>query len=93
MSVPPTNTERALFPERSTHFLWAEFDQLPRVLRDLINFAPINVGTGFVYAQLKAGSPVEAVARAAFSRWRRYTRELALRHYGPTHPQVEVHDA
>lgn len=93
MTAPATNA-RPVPPGRPrTHFLFEEFDALPRLMRDLINYAPVNVGTGYVVRQLAAGQRLEDVARAAIKRWRRYSRFDALAHYGPTHPQVASHDA
>lgn len=90
MTVPDRNASPALDPRRATHFLWSEFDALPRLLRDLMNYTPVSVGTGYVFRQIAAGQPVEVVARQAFARWKRYARAAALHHYGPTHPQAEA---
>lgn len=87
------NGQVATDARNRTHFLWEEFDRLPRLIRDLLNYTPHVAGTGFVYRQIMDGSPVQAVARAAVRRWRRYAREETLRLYGPTHPSVSGDDA
>lgn len=71
-----------------TYFSWKEFDDLPQVLRDLINYSPTSVGTGYVYRQLREGWEIEHIAIAAVKRWRSYARRDALRLYGPDHPQA-----
>jgi hypothetical protein len=86
---PQANTAAAMDLRHATHFRWEEFDRLPRILRDLMNYSPVNVGTGYVYQQLLDGSSVESVARAAVARWRKYAQRQALALYGPTHPQVD----
>lgn len=87
------NVTPAADPRHATHFLWEEFDRLPRLIRDLMNYTPHPVGTGFVYRQILDGSPIEAVARAAIRRWRGYARAQTLALYGPTHPSVSEPDA
>lgn len=94
MTVHSTrNGQSAPDHRRGTHFLWDEFDALPRVIRDLLNYTPHAAGTGYVFRQLRQGRPVEVVAREAYRRWSRYAREDTLALYGPTHPQVQSHDA
>lgn len=85
---PTPNTSRAVDLRHATHFSWDEFDRLPRILRDLMNYTPVNVGTGYVWAQIMGGSSIDAVARAAVTRWRGYARAQTLALYGPTHPSV-----
>ncbi len=85
-----TNHQGSENPRQATHFLWSEFDTLPQMIRDLINFGPVSVGTGYVYAQLQAGIDVEFVARQAVRRWRAYARQRALASYGPEHPSAGV---
>lgn len=97
MSEPdnPTwhNQSPAQDPRRRTYFSWEEFDRLPRLIRDLMNYTPVSVGTGYVWAQLMAGSAIEAVARAAHKRWSNYGRAQMLALYGPTHPQFAEYHA
>ena len=94
MTAPPIrNGQGAGDPRRGTYFSWAEFDALPRLMRDLMNYTPHAAGTGFVVRQLAEGVPLTVVARQAHTRWSRYAREETLRLYGPTHPQVQSHDA
>lgn len=82
------NTSHAL-NGRGTHFSWDEFDRLPRLIRDLMNYTPMNDDRGFVYRQIMDGSDVMAVARAAHRRWSGYARAQTHALYGPTHPQVQ----
>ncbi|PZQ63370.1 MAG: hypothetical protein DI570_09260 [Phenylobacterium zucineum] len=84
------NTERALNWERRTHFSWEEFDRLPKIIRDLMNYTPVNVGTGFVYGQIMGGGDIAAVARQAWHRWRRYSQQSLLKHYGSDHPGLRT---
>lgn len=90
MSAPGRNGQAAADKRRATHFTWAEFDALPRVIRDLMNYTPHAVGTGYVFRQLQAGAPLRVVARDASLRWARYARQETLRLYGPAHPQASV---
>lgn len=91
MTRPPlANAEGALNAQRGTYFSWDEFDRLPRVIRDLMNYSPVNVGTGFVWRQIAQGGDVAAVARAAYLRWRRYAQQHLLHHYGPDHPNLRA---
>ena len=86
--APIRNGQVAADRRRSTHFLWDEFDALPPLMRDLMNYTPLAVGTGYVFRLLREGAPLQVVARDAVARWRRYAREETLKLYGPTHPQV-----
>lgn len=90
MSAPATrNGQAAADPRRSTYFSWEEFDRLPKLIRDLMNYTPHAVGTGFVFRQIMDGGDIRAVARSAYVRWRGYARAETLRLYGPTHPQLQ----
>lgn len=88
MSHPRGDNTQAAVGPRATYFRWEEFDGLPRLLRDLMNYTPVNVGTGYVFAQVRLGRDVQVIAREAHARWSRYARKSALHHYGPTHPQA-----
>lgn len=46
MTAALRNAAGAADPRHATYFSWEEFDRLPRMIRDLMNYSPINVGTG-----------------------------------------------
>lgn len=87
------NTQGVPPGAKAGRFLWDEFDALPPILRDLINYTPHTVATSRVFAEIQGGRAPQAVARDAYRRWSRYAREETLALYGPTHPQVQSHDA
>lgn len=70
-------------------FRWEEFDALPRVLRDILNFAPVELGSGRAYDALLAGSDLRSVAAQEVRLARDFARQHVLMTYGPTHPEAQ----
>lgn len=71
-------------------FTWAQLDAMPDVVRQVIQFAPICLGTDRATRALAWQSPA-AVARAEIAIARHKSRDMMLQHYGPSHPAVN-HD-
>lgn len=89
MTATTDNRGPQIDARRTTHFKWSEFDALPKLMRDLINYSPVPVGTGFVFRQIREGMDLEYVGRLAVQRWRGYARRDALQLYGADHPQAQ----
>lgn len=84
LATPRGNT----FSKGSNRWSWPQFDALPRLVRDVINFAPGRLGTQRAYDALMAGAPIEAVARQELTLARRFMADNCLTTYGPDHPQA-----
>lgn len=70
---------------------WDQFDALPQLVRDVINYAPTRLGTDRVWRALKGGASVEVVARQEVLLARRFAGQHVLDTYGPNHPQAPSH--
>lgn len=69
-------------------FTWDQFDGIPRLIRDVINYAPTNLGTERVWQALQGGASHQAVALAEIRMARGFAAQDTLAHYGPDHPQA-----
>lgn len=69
-------------------FRWEEFEALPRVLRDILNFAPVPLGSGRAYDALLDGSSLDQVVRQEVALARRFIGQETLMIYGPDHPNA-----
>lgn len=69
-------------------FIWGQFDALPAIVRQVLNYAPLEFGTQRATDNLRRAPSVEAVARQEMKLARRFMGELTLETYGPDHPQA-----
>lgn len=69
-------------------FSWEAFDRLPRIVREVLAFAPVRLGCGRALEALEAGASAEAVARQEVAMARAFLRQETLLTYGPDHPQA-----
>jgi hypothetical protein len=90
-----TWTSRATQPPQGNTFafghnswIWAQFDLLPQLVRDVINYAPLQMGTDRATKALQGGASVDVVARQEVLLAKRFIGELTLDTYGPDHPQA-----
>lgn len=69
-------------------FSWEEFHALPRQLRDILNYAPVELGSHRAYEALMAGSLLGQVIRQELTLVQHFTGQHVLLSYGPDHPQA-----
>ena len=80
----PTNS----FSRGGNRFTFEERDALPPIVRRVIDYAPICLGTARATDMLAEGASAQAVAQHEIRLARRHIRELTLATYGPQHPQA-----
>lgn len=69
-------------------FSWEQFDRLPRLIRDVLNYAPTRLGTDRATKALAGGASVEVVARQEVLLARRFSGQHIIDTYGLDHPQA-----
>lgn len=65
---------------------WEQFDALPRIVRHVLAYAPVRLGTQRATDALHAGATAEAVAREEIRLARRFSAQEVRDLYGPDHP-------
>lgn len=74
------------------YFKWDQMEALPVIVRDVINFAPVTLGTDRAWRAMLDGASPEYLAMREINVARRAIRELTLATYGPEHPQAVTSD-
>lgn len=69
-------------------FSWEQYDVLPLLVRRVIMYAPIALGTERATRYLARGVPVEDVARQEVAVVRHWSCVGIVEDYGPDHPQA-----
>ena len=74
-------------------FRWEQFDALPKLVRDVIDYAPLTLGTERAWLAVMSGARVEDVARREIGVVRRQMPLHTQKDYGPSHPSISWDDA